>query len=114
MNGQIVMVGMGDITAADLTVMKNAADVLERHYPGHRWMTTCKKGVLDIYNGNLSGQMGYRIKEINCFSATDLAKEVVKAGGEILERYRQPRGSFNLDRILTAPQNKIGNHVADR
>lgn len=112
-NGDLVMVGMDEMTADELSVMKQSADLLFRHYPDHRWMTTCKKGVLDIYNTNLSGQMGFRITLPKIYSASQLDKEVMRAGGEILERYRQERGAFNLDRILTAPQNKQGNHVPD-
>jgi hypothetical protein len=84
----------------DLITAKNMAETLHKHYPGHLWGVHCdwKGGVADIRNLGLSGNWGFRIvlKGPNGFyTASDLDKQVMRGGGELLERFRQRRGAAN-------------------
>lgn len=86
-----------DIPANDMLTAKNMAEVLHRHYPGHLWGVNCdgRTGMIYIRNLSLSGEMGFKLKMPDIYSASDLDKEVMRAGGEILERYRLSRGKFD-------------------
>lgn len=73
---------------------KNAADMLNRHYPGHLWAVhvNTEQGVLVIKNFAMSFRYGY-ILHLNKLDA-DL-KKVLRAGGEYLERAKMKRGHWN-------------------
>lgn len=77
---------------SDMLLAKNAADGLDRHYPGHLWAVDVNGGVLNIRNLMLSADMGWRIKVPKVYSASELHQRVIRAGGEILERFGLSRG----------------------
>jgi hypothetical protein len=91
---------------------KNAAELLHKHYPGHLWATAIDGGFLDIRNLMISGDMGYRVKIGQLFSGSDWDKKVMRAGGEILERYRKRRGVVDEAGIHNLPVNFAGRHTA--
>lgn len=78
----------------DMNLMKQIGDKLFAHYPGYQWAVSVVKGVVQVRNLNLSGKWGFVLltKDID----PDL-KVVMRAGGEILERYRLKRGAYNED-----------------
>jgi len=82
-------------TANDEILAKRAADMLNKHYPGHLWAVNVNSeetgGVLIIKNFSVSYRYGY-ILHIAKLDAK--LKKVLMAGGEILERARMARGSF--------------------
>ncbi len=98
------------IDANDLLLAKQIADVLMRHYPGHAWMVNVdgKQGVANIKNGLMSGLYGYRLLLPQLISATDLDHRVMKAGGEILERFNTPRGRFDGEQWAGLPVTAAG------
>lgn len=69
---------------------KNAADMLHKHYPGYLWGVNVdsKGGVMKVFNLTLSGQWGFVIK---LAQLDPEYRKVMRAGGEILERYRLSR-----------------------
>lgn len=86
-----------DLHANDMVMAKEAADALTTHYPGWLWGVNVDgaTGMCDIKNFNLSGSHGYRLKLPDIYSASSFKKDVLRAGGEILERYNQKRGRFD-------------------
>lgn len=85
-------------TMNDMLLAKQIAETLMAHYPHpHLWAVTCegRTGIATIKNLNLSGTMGYVLKLPKLYSASSLAKDVMRAGGEILERYHMHAGQFN-------------------
>ena len=94
----------------DLLHAKSIADTLERHYPGHAWMVNVngKQGVATIRSQMLSGQWGYVLRMPEVFSATDLDQRVMKAGGEILERFGTARRRFDGEKWAELPTSAAG------
>lgn len=101
----------------EIALAKRAADYLVQKYPGYAWIVTVNAGVLDIRNVSLSGRWGYRIKHVDSFSATDLDKQLMRAGGEILERYRITRarltGEKATDKVMANSTDFAGNLAFD-
>lgn len=88
----------------DLDIAKRAAEVLMRHYPGYLWAVNAdsETGMVDIRCINLSGQYGYRTY-MKLVQDDPEMREVKRAGGEILERYRQRRGRLDDDALADEP-----------
>jgi hypothetical protein len=103
-----------NINTNDYVQARNIAETLHKHYPGHLWAVTCegRTGMATIRNLALSATYGYyiRLAELNGDSHYRL---VVKAGGEILERFRQRRGAMNTSQIESLPHAPNGFPVFD-
>jgi len=108
-----VLIDSPTITANEMILAKDAAELLHRHYPGHLWAVAVEGSRLLIKNLNLSGDMGYVIFVPLIYSASSLDKDIIKGGGEILERYHQPRGEVDFARLIELPTNYAGQHRAD-
>ncbi|MDD5375287.1 hypothetical protein [Acidithiobacillus sp.] len=78
----------------DILTARAMAESLHTAYPGHFWAVSCdgRTGFADVRNLALSGNWGFRIKLGRIYSASQFKKDVLKAGGEILERYHLSRG----------------------
>ena len=89
-----------EAAANDFVMAKQASEVLTRAYPGWLWGVNVdgRTGMCDIRNFNLSGNRGYRLKLRDIYSASSFEKDVLIAGGEILERYNQKAGKFDAQR----------------
>lgn len=81
------------IHAADVSLAKNIADVLERHYPGHLWCVNVdsRQGGVMVKNLALSDQWGF---VLHIDALDPMLKKVVRAGGELLERWNIRRGKY--------------------
>lgn len=86
--------------ANDVLMAKTASEDLCRAYPGWMWGVHVdgEAGLCDIKNFNLSGNWGYRLKLSDIYSASSFQADVIRAGGEILERFHQARGKFDAQR----------------
>lgn len=102
-----------DLAANDLILAKQMADTLHKHYPGHLWAVTCdgQKGIATVRNLALSGNYGFIIKLRDHYSASNFEREVMRAGGELLERYRQRPGRANQARLAEIPMDFAGRHM---
>lgn len=91
--------------AADLLMTGRVADVLQRCYPGHPWMieVSHKQGVVMISIPLFMGRHKWVI-HINTLKTDPMLRTIMRAGGEVLERYRIPRTGFGLDHFLGALQ----------
>lgn len=89
---------------ADLALTKRVAETLERHYPSHPWMveTSHAQGVVMISLPIIQPRNQKFILHIDRLKSDPAFRSVVRAGGEILERYSVPRAGFNLDAFLQA------------
>ncbi len=83
-------------------------------YPGHGWEVhvDLKNKICNIFNRHMSPTHGYRWKteEIRLPSLT---ADVVRIGGEILERFGLSRERFEGDKIREIQHNTQGNAKAD-
>jgi hypothetical protein len=109
-----VLIDRGD-NANDQLMAKDFADALLAAYPGWLWAVTVDgmTGMVDILNLNLSGRYGWRLKLPAIYSSSSFKAEVLNAGGEILERFGQPRGAFDRSRWMQLPTNVNGCPVGD-
>lgn len=98
------------IDPRDMMVAKHVFEVLDKHYPGHAWMAHAdgKQGVIIVRNKMLSSHWGYVIKVHDVISATDLDDKVMRAGGEILERFALTRGKFDGEQWAGLPVSAAG------
>lgn len=87
------------LAANDLVTAKQTAELLHKHYPGHAWAVSCEEGVVEVRNLALSGEWGFRLFRDQAFSGSEYDKKVMRAGGEILERYKLRRGMVNQDHL---------------
>ena len=99
----------------DILTARTMAEALHAAYPGHFWAVSCdgKTGMADVRNLALSGNWGFRIKLSGIYSASQFKKDVVKAGGEILERFKLNRGRLNDDQLSDRPTDFAGRLTAD-
>jgi hypothetical protein len=113
-----LLVGLDDsamsTSANDMILAKEIADTLNTHYPGHLWAINVDGGVANIHDLMLSGQWGYRLLLTNMYSASELKKDTIRAGGEILERFRLSRGQFSEAQYTQLKTNFAGDFVFDR
>ena len=95
----------GDMTvkvaALDYDLAKIMAEALHKAYPGHLWAVTCEgdKGIATVRNLMLAGNWGFVLHLNKIYSISDWEKTVIRAGGEMLERFRQRRGTANQDAL---------------
>lgn len=103
-------------SANDMILAKEIADTLNSHYPGHLWAVNVdgKNGVANIRDLMLSGQMGWVFKLTTIFSASDFKRDVIRAGGELLERFKVSRGRFNEAEYAGLKTNFAGDFVFDK
>lgn len=105
-----------DTSANDMLMAKEIADTLERHYKGHLWGVNVdgRTGLITIRNLLISGQMGYILKIPLIYSASEFLGKVVRAGGEILERYQLSRGRFDEAQYTGLKTNFAGDFAFDK
>lgn len=106
---QLVTDVPGHVSATDEVMAKGMAEVLHRHYPGYLWGVNIGGGVVNVLNLSLSGKWGFTIKLPGQYSASDFDRQVMRAGGELLERYRLARGRFDNDRHAELKTDFAGN-----
>ena len=78
--------------AQEHTLAKNIAEHLEKKYPGWLWAVHVMDGVAVVKSMRLSGNWGFVLHEDKIDNDY---KAVTRAGGEILERYRQSTNGFD-------------------
>lgn len=92
---------IGDNPMAD-AFAKEVAEILVPAYPNHSWWVECKSGVLIIKHLEASGRRGLigMIRHMDKIPrGKGLRKELLRAGGELLERARLARGARTDDPV---------------
>lgn len=89
---------------ADVTLTKRIADCLNHHYPAHPWLVqvTHAQGVAMIKLPLIMPKNDHWVIKISTINVDPSLKCVMRAAGEILERYNMPRHGFSLDKFLVA------------
>lgn len=89
--------------AQDMTMAKDIAETLFAHYPGYMWGVNVRGGVAVIKCLNVSSLYGFilKYKDIS-HDANFRKKEVLRAGGEILERAKMKRGAREFNSMAKA------------
>jgi hypothetical protein len=72
--------------AKEMGTAKTVAETLHAHYPGHLWMVMCRDGLIVIKNLHISHRYGMVMKQSDMYSAAELQRQVIRNGGEFLER----------------------------
>jgi len=85
----------------DILLARTMAESLHAAYPGHLWAVSCdgRTGMADVRNLMFSGNWGFRLKLEGIYSASQFKADVIKAGGEILERFKVSRGKLDDDQV---------------
>lgn len=82
---------------------KRVAEILVPAYPNHSWWVECRQGVLIIKHLEASGVRGLigMLRKLDGLprDAKALHKEIVRAGGELLERANLARGPRTEDPV---------------
>lgn len=107
-----------DLDAAASTVLlcKQMGDALEKNYPGWMWAIQPDEigGILAIMALRLSGEWGYvyRLSELEG-DAKVVVQKAMRGGGEILERFGVPRGTYRYDDWAATRKDIAGMAIAD-
>jgi hypothetical protein len=102
--------------ASTVLLVKRMADLLEKHYPGWMWCVQPddRGGVINLFSLRLSAEWGYRFRIMDIQGDPRAADpKIVAAGGEILERFRVPRGLYRYEDWKEAPKDIAGLARAD-
>ena len=83
---------------SDFTRAKNTAEMLEKKYPGWLWAVHTMDGVVVVKSMRLSGNWGFVLHQDKIDNDY---KAVMRAGGELLERFRMSRKKFNQEKYLS-------------
>ena len=94
----------------ELLLSKKVGEHLNKHYPGHLWAVHVRGGVVMVQNLLLSGKWGFILKEKDL--DPDL-KMVMRAGGELLERYNVSRGRLSNASMANVKKSNTGLPVGD-
>jgi hypothetical protein len=71
-------------------------------------------GVINLFSMRLSGEWGYRFRTMDIQGDPKVCDpKIVAAGGEILERFRVPRGTYRYEDWQEAPKDIAGMARAD-
>jgi len=81
-------------THNDMLLARRIGEALETHYPGWAWAVSIDLGVVNVVSLKLSGTWGFTFK---IEQITGDMKNVIRAGGEVLERFNARRGRFTVD-----------------
>lgn len=99
--------------AMDVLKEKEICEILNRTYPGYSWHVTVHRMIGDIKCANLSSKMGVRTDLLSAYSASELKRQIVMAGGELLERYRQSRRKIGIEDMMAHPTDFKGDMAYD-
>ena len=104
-----------DVPVLDLTTAKIIGDALFEHYPKWLWAIHVRDdGIAEIRNLNLSGHWHFDLDAKASHSASDLKTLSVRAGGEILERFRVARSKdAGLSKLEVLARDLSGNFRPD-
>lgn len=87
----------------ELAVARKAGAIIDRHYPGHPFelRVDARQGVLMLRLNPLMG-LHWHVVHLSTLAGDPGYRAVIRAAGEILERYQMPRSGFSLDHFLAA------------
>ncbi len=99
--------------AEDIIMCGKVSEILNRHYPDHLWMIGAdhEAGMIYVelpYDTKIHVyNLGFKLHINKLGNAKSMQKKVVKAGGELLERYKLKRGRASQDVLGLAHENGL-------
>lgn len=105
-----------DEHASAVLLAKDIANYLEHTYPGWAWAveTDPRGGIVNLRALKLSGEWGYILKLAWIQDDPVVRRRLVlKAAGEILERYGMPRAGYSYEAWKAGPRDIAGNPKPD-
>jgi hypothetical protein len=95
-------------------LVTDMADLLTKRMPGFRWAIQPSEfgKVFNIFCLDFSARWGYRVKYTDVMNDPK-RREAIKAGREILRRFRYPGTVYAIDRMLTIKRNPRGEAIPD-
>lgn len=102
------------VRAGTEILCKDMMDLLNRHYPGFRWALQPGEfaGMVNVFCLDFSARWGYRIRMADLVNDPK-RRVVVKAGQEILRRFRYPGNVFRPHLIAAIKRNRHGEALPD-
>lgn len=102
--------------AADTALARKVGETLQRHYADHPWLVEVDhaQGVVMISLPIIMPRNRKYVLHTSSLAADPGLRAVIRAGGEILERYNVPRSGFSLDRFLEAREANPANRRMPR
>ena len=105
----------GDL--ADIEICKSVSEVLQKHFPGHLWLIGAdhKAGTVVI---DLPYAKPMRLREmrfmlyISTCLGSDAEKHIMRAGGELLERFGLARGEAKQESYQQALEHGLNADAA--
>lgn len=101
---EIRLIEPGDADESlDLQKAKEVAQILERTYSSHPWLISFQGRALvvrhlaisDLVRNELGRDgFGFVLKHLESYSSSDLAKNAITAGGQMLEAFGLPRAAW--------------------
>lgn len=79
------------LEAREYELAGKVAGALDAKYPGHMWLVTVASGVTYVRNLALEGMWGFVLHNHKVVNE-GIDRAAMKAGGELLERFRISRG----------------------
>lgn len=102
---EIRLIEPGDADEAlDLAKAKEVAETLERMYPNHPWLVSFQGRALvvrhlaiaDLVRNELGRDgFGFVLKHLKSYSSSDLSRNAMRAGGQMLEAFGLERGKWD-------------------
>jgi len=102
---------------ADIEVCKRVSEVLQKHFPGHLWLIGA-----DHQAGTVVIDLPYakpmRLREmrfmlyLSTCLGSDAEKHIMRAGGELLERFGLARGEANKESYAQALEHGLNADAA--
>ena len=104
-----------EVNPLDQAACKRAIRILFKHYPGHEWKVSIDGGTMKILSMNLSSNWGYVImlKDLEP-NPKSFDKTIMRAGGEILERFGMPTQKMDIQIWADLPRDLRGIPQADK
>jgi len=95
--------------ATTMHTVRMIGDTLETYYPGWLWFVEVKGGIASIKSMHANPKYAYVLRLLSGFySASDLKRQVIHAGGELLERLNMPRNRADWDKIQATASDPRG------
>lgn len=100
----------------DMNMAKDIGETLFAHYPGYMWGISVRSGVAIIKCLNVSSLYGFILKYKDIKDDAGFRKkEILRAGGEILERAKMARGERKMgERVIDVDGIENYNPIAMR
>ncbi|HOX27378.1 MAG TPA: hypothetical protein PLL30_17030 [Candidatus Krumholzibacteria bacterium] len=103
------------LAALEFNLCKEVAETLFQAYPGHLWAVNPEGNgsIIVVRNVSLTGQWGFVLHVPAIYSASEFKKNVIRAGGEILERYQMSRSQFKAAEYAALKTDFAGRILGD-